>query len=213
MAKRTTANGPLIKTVVSPRLPLGGDDEATDEDKKLARLATAIVDEVWTQDGGRANQHENAVIGEFLGGCVFKLSWQPWRNDLHVPVVVEKVLPDYFMPIWNPKNYNDLFEVFEVYKVNAAQCKALYGKEPRNGTFALYVEHWKKDTYTITLDGEPITAKVGEQIHHLQGCQESLGTTALLLHAIAARRRLVLRSQLYRRRSRASQGVQLPNGR
>ena len=155
------ANGPLIHTVVSPRLPLGGDGEAPEEDKTLARLATAIVDEVWTQDGGRATQHENAVVGEFLGGCVFKLAWQPWRQDIQVPIVVEKVIPDYFMPIWNPRNYNDLFEVFEIYKINAAQCQAMYGKMPANGTFALYVEHWKKDSYTITLDGEPITAKVG----------------------------------------------------
>lgn len=155
------ANGPLIKTVVSPRLPLGGEGDAPDEDKKLARAATAIIDEVWTQDSGRANQHENAVIGEFLGGSVFKLAWQPWRTDIQVPIVVEKVLPDYFMPIWNPRNYNDLFEVFEVYKINAAQCQAMYGKMPSNGTFALYVEHWKKDTYTITLDGEPLKAIIG----------------------------------------------------
>lgn len=150
---------PLVRTVAMPKSPLTGDEPA-ESDKKLALILENIVNEVWIMSNGRSLQTENAVIGEFLGGSVIKLSYQPWREDLLIPIVIEQVIPDHFLPVWNPRNYLDLHEVYEVYRIPAKAAFHQYSIEVK-GTSAIYVEHWTKDHYSILLDGKPITAKIG----------------------------------------------------
>lgn len=148
---------PLVKTLIDPKKPLD-DTEPSEEQLKIAHTAERIVNEVWTTNGGRALQFENATLGEFLGGSVFKLSWKPWRKDLLIPITIEKVLPDHFMPIWNPKDFWDLYEVFEIFYIDPLTAEHEYGIESNSGSTPMtYVEHWTKENYSIYLNGEPIT--------------------------------------------------------
>jgi hypothetical protein len=159
---------PMVKTTVIPKRPLdSANAEPNKQDKALALLAQNIINEVWLESRGRSIQIENAILQQFLGGCVFKVSWQPWRDDLRIPVVIEKVIPDFFMPVWNPKDYFDLLEVYEVYRIPAATAELQYGVKS-SGTYSMYVEHWQKKAtpfgtktvYSIYIDDQPLTVRL-----------------------------------------------------
>lgn len=160
---------PMVKAVVSPLDPLDGSDEFDEEEAVLAVTAQNILNEIWVQSGGRGIQQENAVLSQFLGGAVFKLVWKPWRvKEYRLPIFVEKVQPEHFMPVWNPKNYNELYEVFEIYKIPAKVAQAAYGYKGSgdmgDNSWVYYMEHWTRDTYSIYLNKEPLKMEVDGKI-------------------------------------------------
>lgn len=156
---------PMVKPRVKPKFPFDDNADSSTADKELASLMENVLDEVWVNSGGRAIQMENAIIQQYMGGCVFKLTWEPWRDDLLVPVVVQNVAPSQFWPIWNPRNYNELYEAYEVYRIPSSVTKHKYGYKG-NGPFVIYVEHWTKEHHSIFLDGTPLKARnvTGEMV-------------------------------------------------
>jgi len=128
-------------------------------DKMVAEILSTIVNEVWVQSNGRSIQRENGTLSQFLGGCVFQFKWQPQRDDLRIPILIQTISPDFFLPIWNNDNYWDLLEGYVVYQITSAAARAMYGHEGSEA-MVLYTEHWTKDQYSIYLDGEPLTSKM-----------------------------------------------------
>jgi hypothetical protein len=151
------STNPFIKTIAKPKLPLNGDD-ATEEDKRLAKLFENIVNEVWSASGGRSLQLENAILSQFLGGCVFRLSWEPENKELTIPIKIRIVYPDFFMPVWSSRNYWELLEAFVVYRIPGITAKLEYGYET-SAHHVTYMEHWTPQRYTFMIDGEPIGTK------------------------------------------------------
>lgn len=150
---------PLMRSMVFPKNYLM--DEAPPEDElKKAKFLQNFINEVWQSSHGRALQSENAILSQFLGGCVFQVKWQPWRTDKLVPITIEKVLPDFFLPIWDEEDYWWLLEAFVVYRVPAATARAKYGIDVENNSagYVTYVEHWTRTTYSIYIDNEPLVA-------------------------------------------------------
>lgn len=146
---------PLVETSITARNGLTGE-AATDEQKKFAKLCEAIVNEVWFQSNGRAIQQEGGELTQFLGGHVYQLSFQPWRKDLLVPVVLRSWKADMFLPIWENGDYWNLSEAYIVCRIEAAQAKNQYGIET-TAVFCTYVEHWTRKKYSIFIDGTPVT--------------------------------------------------------
>lgn len=149
---------PLVKTVVSPKLPLNGQNPA-DADKKTALLLQNVVNETWTANRGRSLQVENATLQQFLGGCVFQLSWTPWRKDMLVPITIKNIIPDFFFPIWSQDDYWDLLEAFVIYRLPSAVANRMYGLNLAHNSSVLYLEHWTRETYSIYVDGQPLKSK------------------------------------------------------
>lgn len=161
---------PLVRPQITakPNLMTNRVDE---ENRVLAILFQNVLNEVWVQSGGRSIQMENALLQQFLGGCVFGVSYIPLKDSrrLHyrVPVVIKNVLPDFFVPIWHSTNYWDLQECFIVYRIPNAIARAQYphhaGLEnlPATG-WSIYCEHWTRYHYSIYLNRTPITEKVGD---------------------------------------------------
>ncbi len=152
---------PLVKMQVKPKNPLNGQ-EISDDDKKNAIICQNAVNEVWTSSNGRALQMENATLAQFLGGCVFQLTWQHKRKDLLIPVVIKNIIPDFFLPVWKADDFYDLLEAYVVYKIPTTVAKQSYPltELPNSSAggqgYVMYVEHWTRDYYTITLDRTPI---------------------------------------------------------
>lgn len=160
MGETDESMNPLVNPAVYPKPNFDGS-EPTEDQKKKAKIAENILKEIWKQSGGRASQLENMKLAQAMGGGVFKAVWQPWRKEHRIPIFVEKVLPDHFLPIWNPKNYLDLVEVYEVYRIPGAVARRDYGVNTEK-TWCIYYEHWTKKSYSIFIDSNPISVNYGD---------------------------------------------------
>ena len=148
---------PLVKIIATPKLPFSGD-EPSEEDKKSAKTFENIVNEVWQSNGGRTLQTENAILTQFLGGCVFGLKWDPDRDDLTIPIALKSYPVDFFLPVWSTKNYWNLLSAFIVYSIPVAVAREEYGYAG-SAMFIIYCEHWTAEKYSIYINGEPISVK------------------------------------------------------
>jgi hypothetical protein len=158
---------PLVKTVVTPKKFLS-DAKVTDEETAMAQFLQSVASEVWQSSNGRALQSENAVLTQFLGGCIFGLKYVPWEEDLAVPIIVENIPPDFFLPVWSKDDYYNLLEAWIVYRVPARVAALEWKTELRNQSYALYVEHWTRDHYSIYIDNEPLVDQYGITYENLE---------------------------------------------
>lgn len=156
---------PLVRSKIVPRQKIG-EDETSKEDRLIAKACESIVNEVWVQSRGRAIQTENALLSQFLGGCVFQVKYvepfNPLRNDLVVPILVQSVPPDHFVPVWRARDYWHLLEAFVVYRVPAAIAAQQYNYDNKGDDqgYVTYLEHWTEQSYSIYINNNPIKAVV-----------------------------------------------------
>lgn len=153
---------PLVRSIVRPRNPITGHGEFTEEEKDLALMSQNIVNEVWLGSNGRALQMENAILSQFLGGCVFQVKWEPDLAETQpIPISIKNIMPDFFLPVWRTDDYWNLLEAFVIYRIPEIVAERAYGRKPTNQVagWVTYCEHWTADSYSIYLEGEPIHAK------------------------------------------------------
>jgi hypothetical protein len=150
---------PLVKSVVKPKTSLL-TGEANESLKKTAKFYQNILNEIWHQSHGNAIMYENGTMSQFLGGCYFKYEYAPpeLRPDLRIPIIVKKLIPDFVMPIWNTEDEFELNEAWIVYRISKVAAKREYGLE-LGSTFANYVEHWTKKSYSVHIEGKPLKAR------------------------------------------------------
>lgn len=149
---------PLVKAIITARGSLNGD-KPNDAQKKFAALCENLVNEVWSQSNGKAIQFEGGELNQFLGGHYYQLAYEPWRDDLILPIVIHSWKADMVLPVWSNGDYWDLSEAYIVCRVESSTAKAQYGVET-SGAFVTFVEHWTKTDYSIFIDNEPITLEV-----------------------------------------------------
>jgi len=152
---------PPIRSKVKALKAIDGG-ETNELDKKLAILAQNIINEVWAECGGRGLQSENAVLSQFLGGCVFQVCWQPERDDLRIPIIIRNIPPDFFLPVWSETDKWNLLEAYVIYKIPTAVAEQQYGIGNSGSAWSIYVEHWTRKSVTITVDGKPISERWGD---------------------------------------------------
>lgn len=172
---------PLVKTLITPKLPFFG--EYSEEDKNVAQEFQNIINEVWQASAGRALQVENAIVSQFLGGCVFQLKWEPWRDDLLIPITVSAPTPDFVLPVWSGSDYWRLLEAYILYKIPGSVAQKEYGYQmPSNNPvqFAYYCEHWTEKTYSIFINGEPVTMMWGNKVQKMQDVENPFGCVPLV---------------------------------
>lgn len=157
--------GPLVKHLVTPKLLLYPSGKIPEADKTQAKFYEELLGQLWTGSKGRSLQYENGVISQPLGGSVFNLQYQPWRDDLVMPLVIKNVYPDFFLPVWSEDDYWDLLEAYVIYKIPAASVRLRFpgakAANLNNATYSVYVEHWTKDHYSYLLDNVPLEVKYG----------------------------------------------------
>lgn len=143
-------------------LPDFGEEKANDERRKNAKAYEQIINQVWEQSKARTILYEGGLISQFLGGYFYQLVYEPWRTDLRVPIRVRPLMPDYVLPIPDPTDPFELLEAFIVYRITPKAAEEQYGlkmKNPNDGRFVTYIEHWSRHECNIWIDGNPIEAQ------------------------------------------------------
>lgn len=157
---------PQIRTMAIPRNPMTGENPS-EQDKQLAKTFENIVNSVWQCSQGRAIQTEGVLLSQFLGGTVFKVKWSPHLIDeLPIPITIEHIAADHFMPVWTLGNYYKLQAAYVVYRIPAVIARQEYEYQDLPGvTHSLYVEHWTDKEYSIFLDGKPLKSKADGTVY------------------------------------------------
>lgn len=158
---------PLVSMRVTPRQMANDAETPADNDKEMARELETFINEVWMENNGRVIQAEGALLQQFLGGIVYKLTWSPLDDNLLNKIRIEMILPDFFMPVWDSGNPEDLLEAFLVWRIPAREAFLKYGYTSTGTTtagpqpdYVIYIEHWTKKTITITLGGQALNYQV-----------------------------------------------------
>lgn len=164
---------PLVPCKVKPDESDDPEDPPDEDDVKRSKQLTRVVNAVWMDNEGRTLQLENGLVQSFLGGCVFKVTYDPLDKDLKYGIKLEMVLPDFYMPVWDSTNPDRLLEAFLVWRITAREAYLKYGIGARpssaDGTsseqtpqYVLYIEHWLENTVTILVGGKPLERTVEE---------------------------------------------------
>lgn len=131
-----------------------------DAKQGTAKTIEQWVNQVWIDNYGRSLQQEAGLLLQFLGGCVFRYTWEPDNPDLESGIGIEPVIADFFLPIWHGSKPDKLLEAWVVYRMPAREAQLRFGWNG-NGADPLYVEHWTiNDGVTITLNNEPLSLEI-----------------------------------------------------
>ena len=146
------SNDPLVTSVVEP-----WGRNSSQEERDRAAFLSDLVNRVWCENEGRAIQQEAGLISQILGGCVFGVFYDPTRIARgKLPIRIDHLLPEYFFPVPAPEQYWQLLEAIVAFEITQLQAEQTYGVKA-NYDRALYQEHWKRNSYDITVEGKPVS--------------------------------------------------------
>lgn len=148
---------PIVRSRVKPLA--FWEDKASEEDRKEAAYYERLLEQMWVQSNDRAIMRESGLNSQYLGGTYFQIKYQPWRNDIVVPLTVVPLKADFVLPVWADDPW-DLLEVWISYRMTPIAAERELGHKESLGkkTFVTYVEHWTKEHYSIWIDDKPLTA-------------------------------------------------------
>lgn len=147
---------PLVKAVFPPDPTIEdvaqGKTSASDETIKRRRILSHLVNLAWGS-AGRATMLENGLNSQILGGCVFAVRYSPWDMFSPLPIRIEIIQPEEFMPLYVPGDYWNLKAAYVSRYISKTQAKAGYGIDI-DGSRGVYLEYWSAERYEITIDGK-----------------------------------------------------------
>ena len=133
------------------------EDGETDD---LSLKAARIVDRIWGESHGSDIQIDNATISQVVGGSVYRVSKQPWNKTLSTGFRINKVVPDYFLPVWSNDDPWTFPEVYVMQYITGDEARQRYQVDPHSMPWVLYIEHWTLESYEIT---------VADQVPQMEG--------------------------------------------
>ena len=135
------------------------DDKTTPATERLSSL----VNQIWAENHGRGLQQQNALLSQFLGGCVFRVGYEPADLERPSKIRLSSLLPDFYMPIYDGSDPWNLIETYVMYYITSQEAKDRYGVvvELPSQNRALYVEHWTKDSYELQVGGQTPHLQIG----------------------------------------------------
>lgn len=153
------------RPLVYPRIIPGKKSQ-----REMARQAEDILYRVWWESNGRSIQFENGLWSQIYGGCIFKLSWDPFDPLRSVPIRIENPHPKYFV---GRPTATDLWRLQEAWIVTpiTEEEAIINGVEPDIvvDNTAWMVEHYTPTTYETTINGRPIRKQLDGEWVPLDG--------------------------------------------
>jgi hypothetical protein len=141
------------------------------EKDPAAKVITDALIEAFKDNGAGAMFASNGILSQYHGGCVFGVSYI--REEL-LGKVVKKAqiftpLPTEFLGIADGSNPWLLKEAWFIREISEADARD-YGItiKPLETNY-WYVEHWTKTEYSITVNDQVITTKVGGETFRYEG--------------------------------------------
>ena len=132
------------------------------ETDDLCLNAARVVDRIWRESHGSDLMIDNATTSQVVGGSVYRISKQPWNKTLSTGFRINKVIPDYFLPVWSNDDPWSFPEVYVMQYITGDEARQRYHVDPHNMPWVLYTEHWTLDKYEIL---------VADQVPPLEGMQ------------------------------------------
>jgi len=149
------------------------DETATQlpEDRKQriqrAKTLSFFMEQVWGGNAGRAKMSENGLLSQILGGCVFGVRYKPWDIFSPIPISIDLIRVENFLPIYLEDDPWHLVEAWVIKKVNKVVAKSYYGVDT-DAPMVNYVEHWTLKDYEILIDDKPASISVGGVVYPLK---------------------------------------------
>jgi len=129
------------------------------EDKELAEEAEEALNILWYENHGRALQLRNGILSQYLGGCVFKLTYVPDETWRTIPIRIELVHPKSFVGIADASDYWRLRKGFVVRMISKELAKD-YGVSVDKDEVWM-VEEWGRGYYKVLIDGKLASRQFG----------------------------------------------------
>lgn len=125
--------------------------KSTDKEKRTrANHIEELLNQIFSENNAGPAMIENALVAQYLGGCVFKIAYDPDDPDLSTGLRLDPIYPAYFVGIPDGTNFWKLREAWIVQQITTEEALR-YGVELPNA-FAWYIEHWTPTHYEIQID-------------------------------------------------------------
>jgi len=113
--------------------------------------------------------HQAGFTSQILGGAVFKVAFSPQVSALSPnPIRIQPILPDFFIPIYDPANPLDLLEAHVIYDISKEDALARFGVET-DERLVQFHEHWTRDKYKIEIGGTILQATMEKVSVDMEG--------------------------------------------
>lgn len=153
--------GTTLESIRDEGVPVSFISEGEDEDAGKA-VNQALIN-AFKGGGGGSLFVSNAILSQYLGGCVFGVAWKP--GDEEHPVQTFAPLPTEFLGYPKGNNFWQLREAWFVREISWVDAKAYGYPVPElvqqaimpsdvknSGYNYYYIEHWTDDEYSIQVN-------------------------------------------------------------
>ena len=127
----------------------------TPADRENAQVLEQTIARIWYDSNGPSIQQEACLLMQYYGGHVYHMTWEPWNKNLKWRVGIRSyATPEVFFPVqFDPTTY-EILECYIGYMIDADFARSYYHVKVPDGTKqTLYLEHWDRENYTITVHG------------------------------------------------------------
>lgn len=135
-----------------------------------AETLQQFVNSVWWKSNAQSILFEAGLLEQIYGGHVFRVNWEPFNTALPYRMAVRSFEnPGWFYAAaTDPVNKWDLLDAYVGYLISKEQALAKYGVTVKDDK-VLYLEHWTKEMWRITVDDKVPTMKQDNLEYELQG--------------------------------------------
>lgn len=154
------SGGPMVKTIAIPKKTIG-EEMVSDEARNNAEFVTDLLEQLWYQSNGRASMLDAGFVVQTLGGCVWKVSYEPNNEllDAGLPVAFRNIEPEFFLPVYSRSDRWNLLEARIGRRISKIEAKEIYGVTI-NEDEGIYMERWTRQNVYITIDGVGAVKKI-----------------------------------------------------
>src|SRR3990172_4720625 len=131
---------PMVKTVLEKKEGLNTD------------LVDKTLAQVFYENHMRDLDMDMGLQSQFLGGVVYKVTWDPDDGDLPLGVRIEYIDVREFWCEWSGSNHWSLTKAWIKRDISAEEAKT-YGVDIGKGT-GIYLESWTRSERHITINGK-----------------------------------------------------------
>ena len=138
---------------------------STAQREQAAKLES-FINSLWKTSNAHSILYEAMLLEQIYGGHVFRVHWDPTNKALPYRLCIQSMKNPgwFFAKAVNPMNDWDLIEAYVGYYIPADVAKATYGISAGSKDKVLYMEHWTKDRFRFTVDGQVPTLELnGEE--------------------------------------------------
>jgi hypothetical protein len=125
-------------------------------DSEYAEQIERLINKIWQFAHGLVLHQEILLDMNIFGGAALRILWEPFNSDLPFRVAPRKLgNPGWIKPVFDPVDSYRMLSCYMGYEISPEVARAKYGiSVADSGMKPLYMEHWTKHSYRITIDDQ-----------------------------------------------------------